>query len=656
MAKSKIEVDLDINSNIEPSLKQLRELKKQLREAAAGSAEFNKISEQIRDVEDALDASKKSAEDFGGLLEQAPGPVGQIAKGMKSLELNTKSFGTALKLSGIGLLVSLVGGLVTAFTNSEKAAKKLEPVLIGFEKIMGGIFAVFEPVLDIFIEMIEYALPVFTKVVGGVYSALFGVFTYVKENAVGVGKLLKGIFTLDTDLISEGFNQFANAALTSFKSVGEAYERFGKGTEELTSKELEQLELRKKAEEEAAQKRKEAAEKALEEQRKLAEERKKIQEEADKILLESELSLLDEREREKRERQIRYDEDLAKLKLAGITDLKNFEEEFRRDIQEINDKYDKEDEDRRKAVEDKRLADLKTAQENYIKEFEAGLIKGTELIDKNQMFLNTTIIQYLTAQRELLSQSQTQLDTALSQGLITQEQYNTQLAKITEQRVKFNQIEEESYLAKFDLISGALSSFAQLVGQNTKVGKAMAIAQTTIDTYLAAQQAYRSQFLPIPETSSPIRGAIAAAAAIAGGLARVRSILQVQVPSASTPSSASQPSTQSSQPIQVVARRAQGGFVFGQGGQFTDSIPAMLSDGEFVMNSRSAALFSPLLSMMNNMGNLPNTSLPQSIGNQSLVDVIDQTISSRPIRTYVTAQDMSNQQQFDRTIKTRSLI
>jgi hypothetical protein len=82
----------------------------------------------------------------------------------------------------------------------------------------------------------------------------------------------------------------------------------------------------------------------------------------------------------------------------------------------------------------------------------------------------------------------------------------------------------------------------------------------------------------------------------------------------------------------------------------------MLSDGEFVMNARSSALFSPMLSAMNNMGNLPNTALPISSGNQSLVDVVNQTISSRPIRTYVTAQDMSNQQQFDRTIKSRSLI
>ena len=59
---------------------------------------------------------------------------------------------------------------------------------------------------------------------------------------------------------------------------------------------------------------------------------------------------------------------------------------------------------------------------------------------------------------------------------------------------------------------------------------------------------------------------------------------------------------------------------------------------------------------MNDMGNLPNTSLPESIGNQSLVNMVNDNMNQKPIKTYVTAQDMSNQQQFDRTIKSRSLI
>jgi hypothetical protein len=116
------------------------------------------------------------------------------------------------------------------------------------------------------------------------------------------------------------------------------------------------------------------------------------------------------------------------------------------------------------------------------------------------------------------------------------------------------------------------------------------------------------------------------------------------------------PNLQAPQPIQVVARRNQGGFVYGDGGSITDSIPAMLSNGEFVMNARSSSMFSPILSAMNDVGKMPNTSLPKSFNNQSLVDVMSQGMNNRPIKTYVTAQDMSNQQQFDRTIKSRSLI
>jgi len=48
----KIEVDLEVKSNLEPTIQNLRELKNQLKQTAAGSSEFNKISAQIRDMDD----------------------------------------------------------------------------------------------------------------------------------------------------------------------------------------------------------------------------------------------------------------------------------------------------------------------------------------------------------------------------------------------------------------------------------------------------------------------------------------------------------------------------------------------------------------------------------------------------------------------------
>jgi len=57
-----------------------------------------------------------------------------------------------------------------------------------------------------------------------------------------------------------------------------------------------------------------------------------------------------------------------------------------------------------------------------------------------------------------------------------------------------------------------------------EIQKAASIASTLINTYMAARSAYLSQFLPIPDPSSPIRGGIAAGLSVAGGLVAVKNI------------------------------------------------------------------------------------------------------------------------------------
>lgn len=57
-----------------------------------------------------------------------------------------------------------------------------------------------------------------------------------------------------------------------------------------------------------------------------------------------------------------------------------------------------------------------------------------------------------------------------------------------------------------------------------KVKKAAQMASALIDTYMNATAAYGSQFLPIPDPSSPIRGGIAAGLAVAAGLVNVAKI------------------------------------------------------------------------------------------------------------------------------------
>jgi len=229
-----IEVDININSNTEATIANLRALRRQLRETAAGSEEFNRLSAQIRDMDDAIRDASATSDDFLGYLENASGPLGVLGRGIRGAEQTFSSFNGVLKASVIGIITLAIGGLVAAFSKSETAMKKLEPVFAAFDKILQGIMKVFEPLLDAFIDLALRALPYIAKGIGGFYSGLFALFTLVKNVGVGAGKILKGIFTLDFDALKEGYGQLTgswNAAVDEFK---ESNKRFLAGSNEVT--------------------------------------------------------------------------------------------------------------------------------------------------------------------------------------------------------------------------------------------------------------------------------------------------------------------------------------------------------------------------------------------------------------------------------------
>lgn len=430
--------------------------------------------------------------------------------------------------------------------------------------------------------------------------------------------------------------------------------------------------------------------------------------EAQKILADAELQLKSKKDQELAANEADYQGKLLKLKEGGLVDDGKLKELYEKKKQEINDKYKAEELKREQdlqnqldkltagrtesllddaqveveIVKQKYAALLAEAEKNKqdtvkLKALQAAEIAKIEetaakaeqdrifknITDTNQkeqdaLFQRSIFNDEFEVKRDELFQTQEQkLKDSFARKEITEEQYNQGVAQLSAARVSIEQQEAEAKLAATQSYADAIGSIAQLLGEDSKYGKALAIAATLISTYVSAQNAYNSQ-LSIPTPDAPIRAALAAGVAVAQGLARVAAIKKTEVPSppAGLNSGGNPAPAPSPAPVGVVARRAQGGFVYGDGGSITDSIPAMLSNGEFVMNAKSASMFSPMLTAMNNMGNLPNTAIQQTLGNQSLVDVMAQTANNRPIKTYVTAQDMSNQQQFDRTIKSRSLI
>lgn len=139
--------------------------------------------------------------------------------------------------SVIGLIVVALAKLVQVFKDNEKAVKKLQPLMIGLERIGGGIYRAFEPLLDIFIELATKAMPYLTKGVGIVYSALYGLFTLVKTGGIGIGNILKGIFTLDGDAISKGYAQLKSSVFVAVDASLKAFDRYELGLTDLTKTE-----------------------------------------------------------------------------------------------------------------------------------------------------------------------------------------------------------------------------------------------------------------------------------------------------------------------------------------------------------------------------------------------------------------------------------
>jgi len=153
-------------------------------------------------------------------------------------------------------------------------------------------------------------------------------------------------------------------------------------------------------------------------------------------------------------------------------------------------------------------------------QFEQNLgIRAGKRIELDQLILNSRI----RSTKEALDNDRL--------TILERERLQSQLTKLEQQEANIRiQIADAEFNAKRELLdqtANALMAFSQLVQEQTRAGKALAVASTLISTYSTAQKAYESQFLPFPTADSPVRGTIAAAAAVAAGLARVNSILKV---------------------------------------------------------------------------------------------------------------------------------
>ncbi len=97
-------------------------------------------------------------------------------------------------------------------------------------------------------------------------------------------------------------------------------------------------------------------------------------------------------------------------------------------------------------------------------------------------------------------------------------------------RMAIDKAETAAKIQMLNAIGTSLNTAADLAGKNTAAGKALAIAATTIDTIQSGVSAFKGMVAAVPGPVGIGLGVVAAAGALASGIASVKKIVAVKVP------------------------------------------------------------------------------------------------------------------------------
>ena len=219
---------------------------------------------------------------------------------------------------------------------------------------------------------------------------------------------------------------------------------------------------------------------------------------------------------------------------------------------------EKDDEEAKRKEEEKQkaIADIiKKWNDNKIAQDKA----TDDLILRNR--LQNILDTDFKAQQEIEINRQNEIDKqleAFNQGLLTEEQYNQNKALINanynqqqlDQTDKINadrkekndkaaaddiKTAEETAKAKIKFlgdVGNAMGTLSDVIGKETAVGKSLAVAQATINTWLGATEVLRAKSV-LPEPIGTISKIVNVAAIVASGIKSVKSILSTKVPGGS---------------------------------------------------------------------------------------------------------------------------
>jgi hypothetical protein len=185
-----------------------------------------------------------------------------------------------------------------------------------------------------------------------------------------------------------------------------------------------------------------------------------------------------------------------------------------------------------KAIDKQAVEDAKKAREDALSEEER---KQKEHQEKYSNIEKLKTKSVLDASNERINKEKQETEFQKQQNDLKVQANQEYLDKIKAQEDAANELKKRNRDFGIEMTLSGLSTIAsltELFGKKSEkaarrafqIQKAANIATAIISTYQSATAAYASQFVPVPDPSSPVRGGIAAGMAVAAGLVNVAKI------------------------------------------------------------------------------------------------------------------------------------
>ena len=205
--------------------------------------------------------------------------------------------------------------------------------------------------------------------------------------------------------------------------------------------------------------------------------------------------------------------------------------------------------------------------------------------------------------------------------------------------------QQESELAQLE--NDRANAAADAAIKQANLNFALATGQIAISTAEAIIKAVAESPVTFGLPFSAFAAAAGAIQLAAANSARTTAIAQAE---------ASRPGNSGAASVRV--SKADGGLITGPGNGVSDSVPANLSNGEFVVNANATQRYLPLLTQLNQSGLQGGNPVNPSGGNNEMVALLQQIKAqlSEPNRAYVVATDIENIQNKQNYINRRSNV